>query len=116
MKTVATRRWGSVRIADGSEAPSENVEAIAEAAKKKSDAEVPSQVCSQGDEEAIAKAAREKANKMTPQPGATKAASIGPEQVVMVLRQMASSLESSKNPDQSLLVADVKKFLQAIGG
>ncbi len=66
--------------------------------------------CSEGDEAAIAKAAREKAEKIS------KSSSLTPKQAATVLHQMASSLEASKNPDPDLLVADVKKFLQAIGG
>ena len=105
MKTVATARWGLVRVAEGS-----NEQQIADAAKKKSDAEVPSQVCSQGEEQKIADEARKKADAMTPQPKIT------PSKAAAVLRTMASKIEASQNPDPKRLMADVAHVVTEIWG
>lgn len=104
MKTVATRRWGTVKIAEGMDE-----EKIAKDADKKA-AGITSEPCSGDEEEAIAKKAREKADAMTPQPKISAAKAAG------LLRQMASSIEMSKKPDPTLLIQDVKRFLAQIGG
>jgi|SRR5271157_3033429 len=104
MKTIATRRWGTVRIAEGSDE-----EKIAKDADKAA-AGITSEPCSGGEEEKIAKDARDKANAMTPQPKISAAKAAG------LLRQMATSIEMSKKPDPKLLIQDVKRFLTEIGG
>ena len=112
MKTVATRRWGSVRIAEGSDE-----QKIADAAKKKSDAEVPSQVCSEGDEQQIADAAAKKAEGISKSSSVIKAFAqpASPKKVAETLHQIAAKIEASENPDADLVAKDLQLALAAMG-
>ena len=113
MKTVATRRWGSVRIAEGSDE-----QAIANSAKKKSDAEVPSQVCSQDEEQKSADAAAKKAEGITKSSSVVHVGSVPkmtPTEAAQTLHIIATKLEGSKNPDPNLVAFDLQRVLASIG-
>jgi hypothetical protein len=119
MKTVATRRWGNVRLAEemDSSKGEKSEDAIAKASEKAAD-KVTKEPCSEGDEQKIADEAAKKAEGISKSSSVVHVGSVpkmSPKQAAQALHNIAQKLEASSNPDPDLVAFDLQRVLASIG-